>query len=222
MKKSTLSFKLMTLLLCGFLTVSCGDDDEEQLPSLENQLEYFDTIYDLTLGASLDAGATGFSTTNTHHVQAFLLTDVNQNTGAEKVNLVFYTYSLGASSFKTGRFEYANFAGLTLAQRTATYGNKSFFLNSYLVVDLNNDKQLDNTEVVRIASGSVNISGTAPNYTLDCHVVLENGQTLRAQYSGEFIDITNDVVDEDAKANMRKAPSGISSALRAPKSLRVE
>ncbi|MBC3540683.1 hypothetical protein ACFSC6_12405 [Rufibacter sediminis] len=218
----------MILLFCGFLTASCGDDDEESLPSLSNQLEYYDMMYDLTLGATFDGGPTGFSSNDTHFGRVFLVTDAD-NIG-ERVNLVFDTYSLGTSGFKAGRFDYGSIAGLTSAQRSAAYGNRSFFVNSYLVVDLNDDEELDNSEVVMITGGTVTISGTAPEYTLECDVVLENGQTVRAQYTGDFIDITDDIIDEDgvkmdegdAKAN-RRAKSGISPfLLKAPKSLKDE
>ncbi|ALI99150.1 hypothetical protein [Rufibacter tibetensis] len=220
MKKFSLSFKLLTLLLCSFLTVSCGDDDEEELPSLENQLEYDTTIYDLTIGATADLGPVGFASNDTHYGQVFLVTDATAS--KEKVTLVFYTFSLGTSNFKPGRFEYANLAGMTAAQQETAYGKKNIFLESAFVFDVNDDDELDyDNEAISITKGTLNISGTAPDYMLDCDVELENGKRVRAQYTGEFIDITDNIGDDDIKANMRKAPSVVSRAipfmLRAPK-----
>jgi hypothetical protein len=219
MKKFTLSFRLMTLLLCSFLAVSCGDDDDDVAP-LSNQLEYENTRYDLDLAFSVDYGPFGFIDDNeTHYAQEFVLFDTIGSTQASRIALDLVLLSSGTSAFQTGTFDFADLSNETSASVVeGKYRDKNIFLESAFLKDVNNDGEFDeNTETFMISGGTVKITGTAPTYVLDCDLVLEGGKTVKAQYAGEFINITDEIIDEDAKTNQRKAPSAIPFTLRAPK-----
>ncbi|KAA3440603.1 hypothetical protein [Rufibacter hautae] len=223
MKNSTQKFRLLVLLFCSFLAVSCSkdDDDEEVIPPLENQLEYNDVTYDLATVLSVDLGAAGFSTTETHYGQAFILSDyVATGTAAPKVILELYMFSKGAASFGSGTFE---FADVELADAETKYKDKNFFFDSNLLIDLNGDEEMDeDKETFMIKSGTIKMSGSGTNYNIECDVTLENNKGLRAQYSGVVTPITIDGDEEDpATAGMRKAPKSFFSLSKALKGLKL-
>ncbi|WP_210489635.1 hypothetical protein [Rufibacter aurantiacus] len=222
MKNSTQTFRLLILLFCSFLVTSCSkDDDEEVIPPLENQLEYNDVKYDLATVLSVDLGAAGFSTTETHYGQAFLLSDyVATGTAAPKIILQLYMFSKGAASFGSGTFE---FADVEQADAETKYKDKNFFFDSALLIDLNGDEEMDeNTETFMIKAGTIKLSGTAGNYNIECDVTLENNKGLLAQYSGVVTPITIDDDDDDpATAEMRKAPKSFFSMSKALRGLKL-
>ncbi|WP_207433504.1 hypothetical protein [Sabulibacter ruber] len=222
MKKLTLSFRLLTLLLCSFLAVSCGDDDdEEQIAPLSNQIEYNNTRYNADLALSWDFGPIGFSEdVETHYAQEFALLDTVTKTLSVKAALDMFLLSSGTTTFKTGTFDYVNLDDEidfedeeSVAAATAKYRDKNLILQTAFLLDSNNDEEFDeDTEVFEVTGGSITVSGTAPNYTIECDVQLQNNNGLKAHYSGEVLaqPVDPDEEEEDTTANMRKAPKATS------------
>jgi hypothetical protein len=221
MPNSTLAYRLLLLLFCGFLTVSCSDDDE--VPPLSNQLEYDSSKYDLGMGLTYDLGPFGFGSEQTHYIQGILLTDAATLNQDPTFTLNLFLFSSGTVVPVTGTFEFADVASMSSLDRVIEkYKWKNFFLNSGLLLDVNKDKNLDrDQEYFEIINGTITLSGTAPNYTIACDVTLETGKQLKAQYTGTFIPIPTTTEDEDMTVNRRKAPATSPFVLRAPNFSRV-
>ncbi|RNI23569.1 hypothetical protein EFB08_18745 [Rufibacter latericius] len=209
----------MTLLLCSFLVASCGNDDEEEVAPLDNQIEYENNRYALTVGLSFDLGPIGFvENSNTHYAQAFIIADTATATQDPNMYLELYLFSSGATAFKTGTFEFADLSNETSEEAAeAKYQGKNFFIESFFYKDANDDQEFDeDTETFSITGGTVTISGTPSNYTIECDVQLENNQGLKAHYSGDIVPISTDPDDDDATAQMRKAPKAMPFKFKTP------
>ncbi|WP_205503623.1 hypothetical protein [Rufibacter psychrotolerans] len=211
MKKFTLSFRLLALLLSSVLVMSCGDDDEDDVAPLTNQIEYDNTRYGADIALSIDFGPFGFiEGTNTHYAQVFALLDTVTKTESTRAVLDMFLLSAGTSVFKTGTFTYADLSEETDEEAVAAkYRDQNIFILSAFLLDVNNDQELDeDTEAFQVKSGTVTVSGTAPNYTIECDLLMQNDKGLKAHYSGEVFPIpaNPDEEEDDATAGMRKAP----------------
>jgi hypothetical protein len=56
----------------------------------------------------------------------------------------------------------------------------------YISSDINASIDATSTQEIDVKSGSVTVSGTKPNYTLTYDLVLENNNTVKGSYSGNF------------------------------------
>ena len=53
-------------------------------------------------------------------------------------------------------------------------------------VDFNQDQEFGSSERMDVVDGTINISGSSPNYTMTFDFVLENGASVNGTYSGTF------------------------------------
>jgi hypothetical protein len=108
-----------------------------------------------------------------------------------KMTVYVYLESFGITSFNTGTYTYLSGEGdgaLTNTQLTTKYQNKSFMAAGavYISSDINASIDATSTQEIDVKSGSVTVSGTKPNYTLTYDLVLENNNTVKGSYSGNF------------------------------------
>ncbi|MCC9166928.1 hypothetical protein [Pontibacter harenae] len=210
MKKASYTFRtLLCLLLAGFTFVSCSkDDDEDTTPSLNNQIEYNGTTYNIQTGIIEDWGSVGLSDGDedlyisndnvTHYNYDVSITDgtlqANSDGELENVGATVFVYaellSPGTTNFTTGTFSYIEYEDdLTQEQIDAKYNNKSFFEDAYIVIDANGNGTLDASDASSIAyatGGTITVSGSNNNYTVDYNLTLDNGRTIVGSYSGDF------------------------------------
>ncbi|GGK83225.1 hypothetical protein ACD591_14195 [Rufibacter glacialis] len=223
MKKRTLTFRAMTLLLFSFLAVSCGDDDDDT--PRPNELEYNNAKYGLNQAFTVDFGPFGFvRNSNTHYFKAFALVDTVGPTVQPKVTLELYLLSAGTASFKAGTFAYGDLSKVTSdTEAEAKFKTQNVFVESSFYIDANGDGDTeDNEEEFMITGGTIRVSGAEPNYTIDCDLQLENNKGVKAFYAGEVAAIPIDLDDDDdVKTNLRKAPSTAPFHFKKPGSLRV-
>lgn len=201
---------LLLLLFCGLFTVSCSsdDDDDTSTPALSNQFEYDTKRYDLKTGvyADLDLSDMFGMEVSSHSSRVFILADADllSSSATFSTELVLALFSPG-TSFTTGTFQYASIDNIV---QLAAQQNKYFFTQSGLLIDLNADGDSDDEgEELAITGGTIKVSGTQPNYTVECDLTLENGKSLKVQYSGAFIDVTSYL----NPSNLRKRESNIST-----------
>jgi hypothetical protein len=187
------------LLIASFCLTfnSCKKDDPE--PEVKNQVEYNGTKSTLVSGAYIDFGTYNYyGTTPTHLNYDFFATDGNlvvsngELTDIKgKMTVYVYLESFGTTSFNTGTYTYLSGEGdgaLTNTQLTTKYQNKSFMAAGavYISSDINASIDATSTQEIDVKSGSVTVSGTKPNYTLTYDLVLENNNTVKGSYSGNF------------------------------------
>lgn len=68
-----------------------------------------------------------------------------------------------------------------------------FFNEAYVAIDTNGDKELEDEDEVAVTDGTIQVSGTYPEYTLVYDLTLANGTALR----GSFVfDSDNAVIDD--------------------------
>ncbi|WP_223808778.1 hypothetical protein [Rufibacter hautae] len=182
--------RLLPLFFFSLFLASCHDDDEEVAP-LSNQLEYDSRTYDLGMGLTYDFGPFALHSEKTHYAQGILLTDAKSVNQKPNIVLRLYLFNPGTNVPVTGTFEFGDVKNMPSDRAAAKYRWKNFFLNSGLLLDLNKDQELDpDQEYFEIRNGSITLSGTAPDYTVNCNVILETGKPLKAQFKGTFIPIT--------------------------------
>ncbi|MBV6646220.1 MAG: hypothetical protein KI790_12265 [Cyclobacteriaceae bacterium] len=177
--KNATNYKFVALLLLMTsvaLFTSCSDDDEtKKLAS--GSFSFDGTTYDVNSGYIVDFGAG-----STHFNYDFYLTDGSVSLGGfgvevenETFELYLELYSNGTDGFTTGTFQYVPF------------GEDRTGLNYFDQLDL----ELPNTADIAIASliesGTVTVTGSETNYTIDLDLDLTENRTLSGEVSGEFL-----------------------------------
>ena len=127
-----------------------------------------------------------------------------ENGTAEDATILVYAelWSPGASQFKTGTFTYTS---------SSDIAGKHVFENIVVMVDTDNNKVLDENDAqVTVKAGTVKVTGSESNYTVEMDVTLSNNKPLKGKYSGSF-DVYEGSLEEmgaqnrrAGKANMKK------------------
>ncbi|WP_436517755.1 hypothetical protein [Ekhidna sp. To15] len=164
MKKILLSLSILSLLLF----ISCGSDDG---PTVNNQITVGDQTFDITNGGFIDLGESEGTRQG-----VFALADADISITSTP------SFSVGSSSsFRIVLNLVA--LGSTLSSGTYTEGDvlspdagRVFFVS---LLDA------DGTSYT-VDSGSVEFSGTDPNFTMSFNLTLNGGTKMTGGFSGEF------------------------------------
>lgn len=189
------------ILLFSFFAVSCQEDDDNPVTPT-NETEYNGTKYSMDEGLIMDYGEWGFyGQTATHYNYDFLITNgsIGYNNGdVEEINgsiaIIAELYSSGASKFNTGTFNYINSdndGSLNESQLEAKYKDKFVFSDAGILLDTNGNKELfdDLQSAILVTGGTIKVSGTEPNYTIEYNLTLQNGQTAKGSFNKTFVKI---------------------------------
>jgi hypothetical protein len=186
-KQTTQTFsKIMKKLLYSFLalglitTASCKDDDgaPEPAPIANNSVAYNGTSYSIDNGAIIDWGTDG-----EHYNYDIFLADgeidfeTNTATGA---SIIVYAelFSPGDSDFSAGTFIY---------NASGNVSGKYYFEMLQVMTDSNNNRRLDeHDEILNVTGGKVTTTGKPSNFSMELDVTLDNGKTLKGNYSGSY------------------------------------
>lgn len=165
MKKILLSLSILSIIL----VTSCGGDDDD--PVVTNQISVGDQTFDISSGGFIDLGEAEGTRQG-----AFALSDADISvtttpsfsigTGSS-FRIVFNLVALG-SSLSSGTYTEGDVLGPD--------AGKVFFVS--LVSAGGTTYNVD--------SGSIEFSGTSPNFTMTFDITLDGGTKLTGGYSGEF------------------------------------
>jgi len=189
MKKIMNLKSLLLLILAGVFLMSCNEDEDDNTP--EDVITYDGVSYAMKDGVIYDYGAATPYIVPTHYNYDFVITDASLVKKTESDGDTYWSigdettfgvyielYSPGTSSFKTGTFEYLEWHD-DVTQ--ADFDGKYFFSDAEVILISNN------TEIEYEATGgTVKVLGSGLEYTLDFDLVLNNGKTLKGNYSGLF------------------------------------
>jgi hypothetical protein len=139
-----------------------------------------------------------YGNNNTHRVNHFYFAngniDYNNTTkNVEEINGSFAVFSelasAGAAEFNTGTFNYvdaSNDNSLNDTQLEAKYKNKSVFSDVEVYIDTNGNGLLGDEIPVEANGGTIKVSGSNNNYTLEFDLTLTNGKTLKGKTASSF------------------------------------
>jgi hypothetical protein len=206
--KNLRNLKLQALaLFFAFAAVSCEEKDKDKNPSPDNskQTEYNGSKYTIKKGFYQDGGPMDLvGDDDSHYNQNFFLTDGNvtlkedgnfENPGDAKILFMAGLLSPGTTGFKTGTYEYSNiFQDETLLSESAfdaKYRNRNVMLLSFIIADTDGDKNFEEEDPQNVTGGTIKVSGTKPNYTLEYDLTLEGNKKLKGQYTGNYQQVTD-------------------------------
>lgn len=165
MKKILLSLTILSILII----TSCGGDDDE--PSVNNQITVGDQTFDISNGGFVDLGESEGASQG-----AFALADANISISSQSsfsistsstFRIVFNLVSLG-SSLSSGAYSEGDVVNPNAGQ--------VFFVSLI---------EADGTTYT-VDSGTINFSGSSPNFTVSFDLTLNGGTRLTGGYSGSF------------------------------------
>lgn len=164
MKKILLSLSILSILLIS----SCGSDDG---PSVNNQITIGDQTFDITNGGFIDLGESEGARQG-----AFALADAS-------ISISQSSFSVGTSSSIRIVLNLVAL-GSSLSSGTYTEGDvlspdagKVFFISLI---------QADGTSY-NVDSGTINFSGSSPDFTISFDLTLEGGEKLTGGFTGTFV-----------------------------------
>ncbi|MDX5420409.1 MAG: hypothetical protein LPK09_14435 [Hymenobacteraceae bacterium] len=203
MKKQSLQFPLSLLaLLVALFAVSCKDNSPDPASPAGINTEYDNVKYAIKNGFMHDGGPMDYfmddeAENKTHYNYSFIMTDgtpifegedvVRMDDG--EIIILAVLLSPGSSGFKTGTFEYANWLGdeeLGEEELETKYRNKYFFPFAYVITDKDKDKNWEEEIGAMVTGGTIKVSGTPSNYTLEYDLTLEGNKTLKGKFTGKF------------------------------------
>ncbi len=190
------------LLSLSMFTSSCSDkEDKDEVvePAPTGNTSFDNKAYDIKNGFYVEGGAVNmYADDPTHFMNYFILTDGTPNFDDDgnaedladgKILMMGGLFSPGGTGFTPGTFNYISFAGdinLTEAQREAKYKDKSFFNSPIIVIDTDGDKNFEEEAEINVTGGTIKISGTAPNYTVEYDLTIAGGKNLKGKFTGAF------------------------------------
>jgi hypothetical protein len=185
--------KKIIIFLLTFSLLSCSGDNDDQNNS--NNLTIDGTTYTVVNAVAVDNYRFG---SDTHAEYDFFLTDGTITINAEPASYFAPSISDGSFSiavdmmsnnpeFAPGTYVY-DLIGLSPPQP-----NYNFFYNLGIGLDTNGNGVIGEIgePYYTATSGTVEITGTAPNFNLDIDVTLSNGQNFRYYYNGGFTYYNN-------------------------------
>ena len=188
-------FAVFFLALAVF---SCSDDGDGDsvVPSAKNQVTYKNTQYPLENGL---ADVYGTIDSDNHYNIDFSVSDglfipfltdlgtgilINLWTISDgTIEVAAELYSPGTDGFKNGTFAYSSLSNDEV--NDASFIGKYFFNEAYVAIDVNGDGDLAEDEEIAVTGGTIEVSGTSPQYTLVYDLILADGETLQGSFSDE-------------------------------------
>ncbi len=168
--KDLLSFVL--ILVIGVFS-SCGSDDTEEII---NEILFDGKTLVGENGVAVDVGSS-----ENHYEFTFAISDgdINHVSGSGSIQfstsaefyLLFGAASLGTNQFNTGTFQFKSVID-------AVPDDNFFFSGSF--------KEGGNSQTLNVTDGTITISGTSPNYTLQFDLTLTGDKKLTGAFVGTF------------------------------------
>jgi hypothetical protein len=190
---------LYILSIFAILFASCEKNETASLDI--STLKYNEQKYTLAAGGIVDSQMkTLFGTTSTHKNYDFYTTDGEFvfNKAGEFLNVkgsVVAFAELNSPNgvdFQTGVFQYLDSSDdykLSNQELKNKYEGKFFFTYGYIISETRNNALLNFSNKIDVESGSIKVSGTKPNYTIEYELILENGKTASGKYSKGFLKL---------------------------------
>lgn len=189
------------LLLIG--TFSCDKDDEKDpTPVDEFNTEYDNKKYNIKYGFVDDGGSVDVffddeATEKTHYNYNFILTDgtpefENDDVSALENGKILITAGLlspGTNGFQTGEFELIDlndWMEMEEEEILETYKDKHFSPLAIIITDSDGDQNWEEETGQVATEGSFKVSGSAPNYTTEYDLTMEDGSKLKGKFTGSF------------------------------------
>lgn len=166
---------LLTILSGCLFFISCNKDDGDD--PVANQVTFDGTAYVLVDGLIYDYGSGSPSRgTSTHYNYDFYISDdqiVDGETGVNATILIYAElFAAGSTGFSTGTFTYTD------RSMTGSTDGNNFFDYAQVV--------FPNGTIHMASSGTITVSGTEPNYSLDFNLNFPNSVKLTGSYTGTF------------------------------------
>lgn len=167
------NFIFFLSILAISLISSCGSDDAEDII---NELLFDGTTLVGENGIAVDLGDS-----ESHYEFSFAISDGDINYTASsgsfqfstssKFFLSFGAASLGTDQFGTGTFQFRSSVD-------ATPDDNFFFSGTFI--------DIENSSTLSVTDGTITISGTSPNFTLQFDLTLTGGKKLTGAFVGTF------------------------------------
>ena len=174
-----------------------GDNDDAVTPTTANQVTYGNTPYSLANGLANDYRTID---SDNHYNIDFSVSDglfipflVDLGTGIlvqlwnvsdGTIEIHAELYSPGPGAFKNGTFNYTSLPESEIEDPSLV--GEYFFQDAYVAIDTDGDQDLGEDEEIAVTGGTIQVSGTSPEYNLVYNLTLADGKTLRGSFSGEF------------------------------------
>jgi hypothetical protein len=180
---------LLVLALASVVFISCEKDDDDDDDGGNNSLTFDGTSYEIKDGMVENYGAYSPMSEQSHWNYDFYVVDqplVQVTEGDDtywdveaETYLYIYSelFSPGTSSFQTGTFTYMDYEGTTQADIEGKY----FFFNAEVAIESDGDDMGYDA-----IGGTIKVSGSDYNYTIEYDLQLEGGKTAVGSYSGTF------------------------------------
>jgi hypothetical protein len=178
-------------MICLLASVSCKEDEENvpapiQTGNGSGNVVFNGKTLQAKTGVYEDKGATSLGEDEeSHYNYAFNITDASASSLTRMTfNLYLEVFSAGASSFRTGTFEW--FHPFEYEEEDIL-GKNGFW--GALYVDSNNDGALGvGDEMHEIWGGQATVSGSGKDFTISYNLTLENGKTVTGSFTGKFVE----------------------------------
>lgn len=180
--------KLLVLSTVFLFLVSCNNDDDSQQTN-SSALSINGNSYTITSAKAVD-NFNFFSDTNSEY--NFILSDGTINVTAIPNSVFGFTTDNASIAMNLS----ISALGMNFVPGTYVYDlnqqptepNFNFFDGLTIYIDGNNDKDFTDAQdtVLYATAGTVTVSGTGPNFTLDFNVTLSDGQNFQYSYSNGF------------------------------------
>ncbi len=193
------------MLACGGGTDGDGDGDTgtQQPPDTGDDVASNTVSYDgktYTLSAGLEEvfrpddnhANSQLNVTNGefYSVQVPITGNLNLIWRARDASIWFYAdvYSPGTSQLQGGTFSYA---ARDTDEDDPALAQTFFFKDGKFAVDLNGDGSVksDDGEFLAITGGTITLEPSGAVYKVDFRFELENGQTARGSFTGDFVQV---------------------------------
>ncbi len=168
------NFVLFLSIISVGLISSCGNDDDTE--DIINEIIFDGTTLVGENGIAVDIGDS-----ETHYEFNFAISDGDINYVASSESFQFSTSasfyflfgaaSLGTDQFKTGTFQFKSVID-------AVPDDNFFFSTTF--------KEGGNSPTLSVTDGTITISGSSPNYTIQFDLTLTGGRSLTGAFVGTF------------------------------------
>lgn len=181
---------LLLLLLTGVFFVAC--EEEEEKDDEKNIITYDGLSYTMKDGVLEDYGSGSPHVENTHYNYNVVIADaplklITGNDGethwrfgdGSTFGIDIELYSPGTNSFNTGTFNYLDWYDDGLTQ--ADFDGKYFFADGSVFFISGNTQS-----VYLVTSGTIKVSGSSLDYSIEFDLIINNGKAIKGNYSGSF------------------------------------
>jgi hypothetical protein len=182
--------KLLIFTL-SLLFFSCSKDDNENSNQSSTSLEVNGQSYDISKATAVDNHR---YSSDSHAEFDFLMTNGNLTILAEPMSYFGFEATNASILLNVQMFsnntEFSN--GVYTYIQNGNISNplpgSNFFSQLGIQIDGNNNNDLNDPQdrYLTATSGTISVSGTSPNYTLEIDVILSNNENFRYTYSGGF------------------------------------